>query len=132
MLARGSGGARVPVERIAFSGVRSSEELLEGQASLGDGFGLGAELALEERGVIVANRQDAARLAGDDRPALARPFVETLDIVPGVGHGLIEQAVGNERPAAAAQVRRAERDRAAGSVEQCDRRPANLGLESNW
>ena len=43
---------------------------------------------LQESGIVVADRQDAARLAGDDRPPLARPFVEELDVVAGVGHGL--------------------------------------------
>ena len=103
--------------------------LFERPAGLGDGFGLGAQLALEQRRVVVLDRQDAARLAGDDRSAPARPLVEELDIVSGVGHGLVEQSVGDHRPAAAPQPRRAERDRAAGSPEQLDRRLADLGLE---
>ena len=54
----------------------------------------------------------------------------TLDIVPGVGHGLVEQAVGDQRPAAAAQARRAERDRRSRpDRSNCDRGRADLGLE---
>ena len=52
----------------------------------------------------------------------------TLDVVPGVGHGLVEQAIGDQRPAAAAQAWRPERDRAARPLEQFDRGHADLRL----
>ena len=41
-----------------------------------------------------------------------RPIMETLDVVPGIRHGLVEQTVGDQRPAATAQAGRSERDRA--------------------
>ena len=61
----GRGSAVVRQERV--------EALLERQAGRGDGLGPGAQLAAEQGGIVVLDRQDAARLAGDDRPPRARP-----------------------------------------------------------
>ena len=83
--------AGLPVERAPrLRHQDRGQELLERPARCRDRLRLGPQLALQQRGIIIPDRQDAARLAGDDRSALARPIVETLDIVPGIRHGLIE------------------------------------------
>ena len=79
------GRAGLPAERRpVFARQSPIQKLLERLACPRDGLGPGTQLALEQGGIIVPDRQDAARLAGDDRPALLRPIEEALDVVPGV------------------------------------------------
>ena len=123
--------ARLQVEpRTGLARQDRCEEFLERQAGRGDDLGLATQLALEQRGIVVLDRQDAARLAGDDRPTLRAPI-----------RGAARRCAGRwPRPGRAGRWRSAAGRSSAGpggpSVtaaarppEQLDRRLADLRLE---
>ena len=93
------------------------QEFLECTTCVSDRLGFGTECAVEQCGVVILDGQNAARLAGDDWAALARPIIKLFNIMARVGDGLIEYAVGDERPAAAPEYRITEGNRACRALE---------------
>ena len=104
------------------------EHLFHRAAHAGDHFGLLPQFAPQQSRIIVLDRQNATRFAGQDGRAGGGRGVEALHIVPRMLDRLRQHAVGNERAAATDQVLGTERNGEARRPQQAGRRQADCRL----
>src|SRR4051794_6443125 len=81
------------------------QAFLERLTHRGDDLGLPAGFTAKQCRIVILDGEDATRLAGHDRLATRGPGIQMFDVVLGVTHGLVEQAAGDQRTTATAQVR---------------------------
>ena len=107
---------------------RLDEQLLDQPGLLRDG--LRARVVREQLQVLLAQRQQARRLAADDRHAALGVRREPPAIASRHAARLVEQALGDARaPAAAGAL---QPHAVAGGLEQLDRRAADRRLACRW